>query len=50
MSKKELDQFLGKKTESPLDTDKIYGGNSSKFDVITTKKVRTVEEVITVTD
>ena len=32
MSKKNLDSFLGKKTQAPLNTDKVYGGNASKFD------------------
>ncbi|MFL1897061.1 hypothetical protein ACJRPK_15260 [Aquimarina sp. 2-A2] len=32
MSKKDLDLFLGKKVDTPLNTDKIYGGNASKFD------------------
>lgn len=50
MSKKDLDKFLGKKTKSPLNTDKIYGGSASKFDTITTKKVKTVEEIVTVSD
>jgi len=50
MSKQDLNKFLGAKSKSPLNTDKIYGGSASKFDTITTKKTKTVEEVITVTD
>jgi hypothetical protein len=35
MSKKDLDQFLGKKSKSPLDTDKIYGGSANLLDTVT---------------
>jgi hypothetical protein len=52
MSKKDLDKFLGARTKSPLNTDKIYGGTASKFDTITTTKktVTVTEVVVTVTE
>ena len=33
MSKKSFDQFLGKKTKSPLNTDIIYGGSAARVKV-----------------
>ncbi len=46
MSKKDLDQFLGKKTKSPLNTDKIYGGTASKLDTVrVTERVKVTERV-----
>ena len=33
MSKKSFDQFLGKKTKSPLNTDTIYGGSAARVSV-----------------
>lgn len=35
MSKKSFDQFLGKKTKSPLNTDTIYGGSAATVTVHT---------------
>ena len=45
MSKKDLDKFLGKKSKSPLDTDKIYGGNASNLDTVKVTVTRIKEKV-----
>ncbi len=45
MSKKDLDKFLGKKSKSPLDTDKIYGGMASKLETVKVTVTRTKEKV-----
>ena len=36
MSKKDFDKFLGKKSNSPLNTDKIYGGLATKAELVVT--------------
>lgn len=45
MSKKNLDEFLCKKTKSPLNTDVIYGGNATRH---CCHSVETVTETVTV--
>ncbi len=48
MSKKDFDKFLGKKTKSPLDTDKIYGGSAANHKVTVTEKVTVTTEKVVV--
>jgi hypothetical protein len=50
MSKENLDEFLGRDEQSPLDTDKIYGGNANALDTITTEEVVVTRKVKTVTE